>query len=120
MMGDIIGDGCASDVLMGSATGHNAVDNRRWTEAALKPAPGDPLRIQKVADVRATQCNGRTFRAGIEERASVANEGTVRNQTRDRGRSNTVSLTGDQIDRPGAEGPKVELKELSLIAKCCA
>jgi hypothetical protein len=53
MMGNIVGDRCPANILMGSSANSDAVGGRAGRKTALEPAPGNVLSVQQVADVRA-------------------------------------------------------------------
>src|SRR5260370_22565969 len=101
MVWDIISDRCTIDVLVRGPEDYLTTRTGGGCETALKPAPGNILRIQQIAYIRAAHrySSASGCGAAIIGRVRIANDGSVRYPTWYCWRCGSVRLTGDQVKR---------------------
>src|SRR5579884_406528 len=125
-MGTIIRDEHSANVVVCRGAGDRATGSGRWLETTLKPAPGNPLRVEQISDIWTAHSHGRSLRATIIGWISIANQRAVGDHIGERGWRSSMGLTRDQIERSWSRGVErgskrviTHRKMLSVVPECC-
>src|SRR6266700_5531454 len=79
VMRDVVSNSCASNILMSCVAPSNSISGCRWSETTFKPAPGNVLRIEQIANILASHADRVAVGRGavIIDRIRIADQRSV-------------------------------------------